>query len=89
VYLSGGLDALAEAHGSNDPAQQQAEGQLPADASYLLYPLTDVQHVVTATHRNGVGVFLRASTDEAMLARCPLSGHQQNTRESFLFSGTQ
>ena len=49
-HLSGALDALPDAEVDDAPGQQEACGQVPTQAAYLLDPCRDVQHTTPTTH---------------------------------------
>ena len=48
-YLSEWFDSRAEADEDDDPAEEEAERELPPQFTQTLDPARDVQHVVTET----------------------------------------
>ena len=47
-YFSGRLDAATEADDDDQPAYEEAQGQLPAHRPKVLNPARYVQHILTA-----------------------------------------
>lgn len=48
-YLAWYFDAFGKGEEDNNPAQQQAQGQLPSNDSHVMNPFRYIQHVIAAS----------------------------------------